>query len=42
MTKLLKSDLTRNFTIGFVIGAMVLAFQGGSAFVPEALAGVIL
>ena len=41
MTRLLKSDLTRNFTIGFAIGAIALAFTGGDAFLPAAIAGVL-
>ena len=41
MTDFLKSDLTRNFTLGFLIGAVALAFTNGDAFLPAAIAGVI-
>ncbi|NMW32527.1 hypothetical protein HKD42_10685 [Altererythrobacter sp. RZ02] len=42
---LLKSDLTRNFALGFVLGGLIVAFQIspdlGSQLVPEAVAAVI-
>ena len=41
MTQFLKSDLIRNFAIGFLMGAAVLAFGAGDSFIPAAIAGVI-
>ena len=42
---LLKSDLPRNFAIGFVVGALIVAFQISpdlaTQLVPEAFAGTI-
>lgn len=41
----LKSDLSRNFAIGFVVGGLIVAFQIspdlGADIIPQALAGVI-
>lgn len=42
---LLKSDLMRNFAIGFLLGAMVVTFQGAPAMwleaAPDAVANVL-
>lgn len=42
---LLKSDLTRNFALGFFLGGLIVAFQIspdlGLQLVPEAVAAVI-
>jgi len=41
----IKSDLARNFGIGFIVGAMIVVFQVspdlGSALLPEAFAATI-
>ncbi|MGB3737894.1 MAG: hypothetical protein WA948_00920 [Pontixanthobacter sp.] len=43
--KLLKSDLSRNFAIGFVAGALIVLFQFDPGFadsiIPQAIAGTI-
>lgn len=43
--KFLSSDLSRNFAIGFVLGALIVAFQIspdlGSQIVPEAVAATL-
>ncbi|MGB7407905.1 MAG: hypothetical protein WA908_05320 [Pontixanthobacter sp.] len=43
--KLLKSDLSRNFAIGFIAGALIIVFQVNpdiaQQIVPEAMAGTV-
>lgn len=38
---LLRSDLARNFGIGFVVGALIVMFQVNPDFLPAALAATL-
>lgn len=37
----LKSDLSRNFAIGFFVGALIVVFQINPDFLPEAMAATL-
>lgn len=37
----LKSDLARNFGIGFVVGALIVVFQVNPDFLPAAVAATL-
>ncbi len=37
----LKSDLTRNFGIGFFVGALIVVFQISPDFLPQAIAATL-